>query len=290
MVSTADRLRPVPAALTREGDVLAALDRLAKLGTTGNPDEASVLPASGLLAMSIPAGFGGADISNLIVAEAVSRLMAFSTAAAERLLRHLVALELVRTSGSTEQRKAIYGRVVLGDVFALAVRDDGAALPKLVPSGLAFALERSGSALAHASADWQIVIASGAGSEPMAAILEQARLSLRDEQAASDVIVQPEGILSLGAHAEHLARLMMAFLLAAAARGQMGATMMTVTDQALAVELELLDAMIQKAASLIDGIQVDDAPIDLAQVDLVRRALDTARLRSLRDHSPAISS
>ena len=118
--STADRLRPVPAALTREADVLAALDRLGTSATIHTPDQSPSLSTSGLLAMSIPASFGGADISNLIVAEAVSRLVSWNTKAGEQLIRHLVALELVRTSGSAEQRKAIYGRVVLGDVFELS--------------------------------------------------------------------------------------------------------------------------------------------------------------------------
>ena len=74
VVSTADRLRPVPVALTREADVLAALDRLGPSATGHNPDQVSGLPTSGLLAMSIPASFGGADISNLIVAEAEAYL------------------------------------------------------------------------------------------------------------------------------------------------------------------------------------------------------------------------
>lgn len=59
VVSTADRLRPVPVALTREADVLAALDRLGASATGHNPDQVSGLPTSGLLAMSIPASFGG---------------------------------------------------------------------------------------------------------------------------------------------------------------------------------------------------------------------------------------
>lgn len=291
MVSMSDRLRPVPQALTREADVVAALDRLGQAPAGGSPDQASLLPASGLLAMSIPERFGGADISNLVVAEAVSRLMAWSAAAADRLLKHLVALELVRTSGSTEQRKVIYGRVVLGDAFELAAPGKGAALPRLVQSGLAFTLEQEGSGPTVGSADWQIVMASAAGSEPVAVILDHARMSLRDELAAPGLTVHPDYILSPGANADCLARLMTAFLKAATARGHGGAGPRTgATDAALAVERELLDAMIHKAAAFIDGIQVDDPPIDLAQIDRFCLALDTARLRCSADHSPAIRS
>lgn len=291
MVSMADRLRPVPPALTREADVVAALDRLGATPASGNPDQTSLLPASGLLAMSIPESFGGADISNIIVAEAISRLVTWNAAAAERLLRHLVALELVRNSGSTEQRKVIYGRVVLGDVFELSAPRKGTALPRLVHSGLAFALEPEGSAITAGSADWQIVMASGPGSERVAVILDHARMSLRDELATPGLTVHPDYILSLGANADCLAHLMTAFLMAAAARGDGGAGPGAgATDAALAVERELLDAMIHKAAAFIDGIQVDDPPVDLEHIERLCRALDTVRLRCLDDHSPAMRS
>jgi hypothetical protein len=289
VVSTADRLRPVPVALTREADVLAALDRLGPSATSHNPDQVTGLSTSGLLAMSIPASFGGADISNLIVAEAVSRLTTWDAGAAEKLLRHLVALELVRTSGSAEQRKAIYGRVVLGDVFDLSARREGVPPPRLVQSGLAFALDSGGSDFETSAADWQVIRASGARSEPMAAILDSKRVSLPREDASPELTVHPDYILSLGGNADCLARLMTAFLMAAATRGQVGAKTLTPgVDPSAAIELELLDAMIQKAASLIDRIQVDDPPIDLAQIDRFCLALDTARLRCVGDHSPAI--
>lgn len=291
MASMTDRLRPVPRALTREADVVAALERLREIATSDNPSHTAILPASGLLAISIPASFGGADISNLIVAEAVSRLVTWNAAVAERLLRHLVALELVRTSGSTEQRKAIYGRVVLGDVFELSGHHPGDELPRLVQSGLAFSLEPERLVLPLGSADWQIVMASAASHEPVAVILDHERLSLRDEHAASDLTVHPDYILSLGAYAGRLARLMTAFLMAAATRGHVGArTQNDAADASAEVELELLDAMIHKTASVIDGIQVDDPPIDLTYIDRVCRALDAARLRCLGDHSPATRS
>jgi hypothetical protein len=200
-------------------------------------------------------------------------------------------LELVRTSGSAEQRKAIYGRVVLGDVFDLSAPSEGVTPPRLVHSGLAFALDRVGSDFEISAADWQIIRASGAGSEPIAAILDSKRLSLHGEDPSSELTVHPDYILSLGENADCLARLMTAFLTAAAARGRVSAkTLTSGADPSAAIELELLDAMIQKAASLIDGIQVDDPPIDLAQIDRFCLALDTARLRCSMDHSPAIKS
>ncbi|CAN7526036.1 acyl-CoA dehydrogenase family protein [Pararhizobium sp. LjRoot235] len=70
-----------------------------------------VLAKSGLLAISIPAEFRGADISNAVVAD---------TAADYRLgipRRPIVwsNISLLNT-GTTEQRRAIYSRVMLGDL------------------------------------------------------------------------------------------------------------------------------------------------------------------------------
>jgi hypothetical protein len=77
---------------------------------------------------------------------------------------------------------------------------------------------------------------------------------------------------------------MTAFLAAAATRGKVGAEASADTaGLPVAIELELLDAMIQRTASLLDGIQVDDPPLDLAQIDRFCRALDTARTRCSAD-------
>ena len=165
----------------------------------------------------------------------------------------------------------------------------GSELPKLVPSGLAFTLVHDDGDLAASTADWQIIRASGAGSEPMAAILDQKRVPLREHDASAELTVHPDYILPVSENADCLAQLMSAFLTAAATRGNVGANALSTAENPSAeIEFELLDAMIHKAASLIDGIQVDDPPIDLAQIDRVCLALDTARLRCGEDHSPAI--
>jgi hypothetical protein len=122
------------------------------------------------------------------------------------------------------------------------------------------------------------------GAKAAAAILDHTRAALNGEDDTSEVKVHPDFILSLGDHAESLARLMTAFLAAAATRGKVGAEASADTaGLPVAIELELLDAMIQRTASLLDGIQVDDPPLDLAQIDRFCRALDTARTRCSAD-------
>ncbi|WEZ84303.1 acyl-CoA dehydrogenase family protein [Rhizobium sp. 32-5/1] len=68
---------------------------------------AAAVVQSGLLAISIPAALGGADISNIVVTEAISRLAIWDKRTAELLVQHLTALELLRNSGTDEQRRAV---------------------------------------------------------------------------------------------------------------------------------------------------------------------------------------
>jgi hypothetical protein len=82
---------------------------------------------------------------------------------------------------------------------------------------------------------------------------------------------------------------MMSFLVAVATRGQMGAKLLTsAVGSLVAIERELLDAMIQKAAPFISGIPVDDRRLTSSITIAFAFALNTARLRCFGDHPPAI--
>lgn len=59
MTSTPDRLRPVPATLSTEGHVLAAVEAFVQTQPAGMRDVLPAVSATGLLAISIPAAFGG---------------------------------------------------------------------------------------------------------------------------------------------------------------------------------------------------------------------------------------
>ena len=115
MTSVSDRLRPVPDALSTEAQVIATVEAVVQgVSSHAGQDLVANLANAGLLAISIPAEFGGADISNVAVAEAVGRLSSWSAEAGARLIDHFTALELLRNAGTTEQRRAIYNRVDAG--------------------------------------------------------------------------------------------------------------------------------------------------------------------------------
>ncbi len=290
MKSASDRLRPVPATLPTEGQVLAVVESIVLRPVSDGQDmAAATLAKSGLLAISIPAIFGGADISNVVVAEAISRLSTWSMRTAELFVHHLIALELLRTSGTTEQRRAVYSRVALGEVFHFSAGPTVHPMARLVRSGLSFMVEPAPS-MPPRGTDWHVLIATSAGMGEVAFIL-----SFEDGQPSDgDVLptappVSPDNVLVLGLDALPLAALMQAFLRGAICRGaidvELGKDDIGDTT-ASAVEFELLDAIVLKVASIIDGIQVDVPTLDLAQTERLCKALQTACLRCADEVTP----
>ncbi len=283
MTSAADRLRPVPAALSTEGEVIAALEAIIHGPCSDVRATTAALVTSGLLAVSIPATFGGADISNAVVADAASRLSAWHAKTAELFVRHLVALELLRTSGTTEQRRAVYSRVVLGEVFELASHAGNRPLPRLERSGLSFVAQPFSAPDATRGAVWRVLVAHGTRTGNVAAIFAADRRQDPDAGPSSNAVsVSPDNVLELGPDALRFAALMQAFLQGASCRGRHdpGHSESTTGDGlASAVELELLDAIVLKTATIIDGIQVDLRPVADTRIDRLCQALQTACVR-----------
>lgn len=283
MTSAADRLRPVPAELSTEGEVIAALEAIIHGPCSDVRATTAALVTSGLLAVSIPATFGGADISNPVVADAVSRLSAWHATTAERFVRHLIALELLRTSGTTEQRRAVYSRVVLGEVFELTSHAGDRPLLRLERSGLSFVVEPFSAPDATGGAVWRVLVAQGSGTGDVAAVFGADRRQDRDASPSSNAVsVSPDNVLELGPDARRLAALMQAFLQGASCRGRYDpGHLESATGDGLesAVELELLDAIVLKTASIIDGIQVDLRPVADTRIDRLCQALQTACAR-----------
>ncbi|MCO6179286.1 hypothetical protein [Ciceribacter sp. RN22] len=283
MTSAADRLRPVPAALSTESEVIAALDAIIHGPCSDVRATTATLITSGLLAVSIPAAFGGADISNAVVADAVSRLSAWHEKTADLLVQHLIALELLRTSGTTEQRKAVYSRVVLGDVFERLSQAGDHPLPRLDRSGLSFAIEPFSATDAARAAAWQVLVARAAGIGDVAAIVAADARHDPERTRSNRMSVSPDNVLELGPEAPRLAALMQAFLHGASCRGKCDPGhlegMNGDAGAASAVEYELLDAIVLKTASVIDGIQVDLRPVSETHIDRLFHALTTACAR-----------
>lgn len=281
MTLASDRLRQVPAPLPTEERVLAAVNAIVRRTVSTDKDPKATLVNSGLLAISIPAAFGGADISNIVVAETITSLSSWHKQTAELFVHHLVALELLRTSGTTEQRRAIYSRVVLGELFDFTTAPAGQLVPHIERAGLSFVLEAS--IPPNWGADWLVLIAEAAGKGNVASIISSEDRLLSDGDV--ELPVSPDNVLSLGPDALVLSKLMQAFLRGATCRKPSEAhTQGSVGDVTLSsVEFELLDAIVLKASSIIDTIQVDFPTLDRAHLETLCKALETACHRCSSD-------
>lgn len=283
MTLASDRLRPIPATLPTEGQVLAAVESIVQSPVSHGQNMAAAVVQSGLLAISIPAAFDGADISNIVVAEAISRLAIWDKRTAELLVQHLTALELLRNSGTDEQRRAVYSRILLGEVFHFSVDPAVYPMPRLARSGLSFVVEPAPSMPPLQGVDWHILVVAAAGMGEVAAILsyEDRQLPGGDGLPIAPP-VSPDNVLVLQPDALPLSALMQALLHAAICRGILEAQLRKDSARDVtvpAVEFELLDAIVLKAASIFDGIQVDLPPLDQPRIERLCKAMETACIR-----------
>ncbi|MFE7800920.1 SfnB family sulfur acquisition oxidoreductase [Nocardia sp. NPDC057440] len=89
--------------------------------------EVGRLAASGLLAVTVPSAYGGADLPPSTVAEVVRILAAADPNIAQIPHSHFVYLNLLRLAGSEEQRRRYFARVLDGGRIANAQSERGGA-------------------------------------------------------------------------------------------------------------------------------------------------------------------
>ncbi|MFI6571082.1 acyl-CoA dehydrogenase family protein [Nocardia fluminea] len=90
-------------------------------------EELDQLSASGLLAITVPAEFGGADLPPSVVAEVVRILAAADPNIAQVPHSHFVYLNLLRLAGTRAQRSDYFGKVLAGARIANAQSERGGA-------------------------------------------------------------------------------------------------------------------------------------------------------------------
>lgn len=90
-------------------------------------EELDQLSASGLLAITVPAEFGGADLPPSVVAEVVRILAAADPNIAQVPHSHFVYLNLLRLAGTRVQRREYFGKVLAGARIANAQSERGGA-------------------------------------------------------------------------------------------------------------------------------------------------------------------
>jgi SfnB family sulfur acquisition oxidoreductase len=121
--------------ITSAGDAVAVAQRLSvQFGADAGARDAErelphgqvrTLKESGLLALSVPAEFGGCDAPVAVVAE-VFRLLAHADPSLAQIPHsHYTFLEAIRLKGTTAQKAFFYGIVLAGGLFANAQSERG---------------------------------------------------------------------------------------------------------------------------------------------------------------------
>ncbi|MBB3649017.1 SfnB family sulfur acquisition oxidoreductase [Rhizobium sp. BK619] len=87
--------------------------------------ELDLLARSGLLAITVPAQYGGLDVSNAVLAEITAILSQADGSIGQIPQNHFYILEALRTDGSEEQQRYFFGRVLAGDRFGNALSERG---------------------------------------------------------------------------------------------------------------------------------------------------------------------
>ena len=157
-------------------DVLSAARRIAAEFAAGAPvrdaerrlphDEVGALKGSGLLALSVPAEFGGVDAPATVVAEVFRTIAEADPSLAQIPQSHYTFLEALRSQGTAAQQEFFYSLVADGALFANAQTERGphavdVDTTTLTPDGTDFVLSgRKFYSTGALFADWLIVRAS----------------------------------------------------------------------------------------------------------------------------------
>jgi SfnB family sulfur acquisition oxidoreductase len=125
---TADRLRSdfeaieAARALAADFATRASARDADRILPYGELDE---IARSGLLAITVPAEYGGLDVSNAILAEVTAILAEADASIGQIPQNHFYILEALRVDGSEEQKRYFFGRALAGDRFGNALSERG---------------------------------------------------------------------------------------------------------------------------------------------------------------------
>ena len=130
-----DQIRPVAARIASDEEALETARALATqfAATAVGRDaerrlpfaELDALAQSGLLAIAVPAQYGGLDVSNAVLAEVTAILAEADGSIGQIPQNHFYILEALRTDGSEEQKRYFFGRALAGDRFGNALSERG---------------------------------------------------------------------------------------------------------------------------------------------------------------------
>ncbi|MBY4591891.1 SfnB family sulfur acquisition oxidoreductase [Rhizobium redzepovicii] len=131
----ADQIRPLADRIGSDDEAIATARRLAAqfAARAAERDADRILPfseldllaQSGLLAITVPAQYGGLDVSNAVLAEITAILSEADGSIGQIPQNHFYILEALRTDGGEEQQRYFFGRVLAGDRFGNALSERG---------------------------------------------------------------------------------------------------------------------------------------------------------------------
>lgn len=271
-----ERLRTVPQQLAADDQVLVAAEEVAAFSE--NTDLAVLLDQVariGLLAISIPSEFGGADLPNDVIASAVSIISRAHPQAGHALSSHFATLEFVRTSGTEEQRRGVYGRAAMGELFHLVVPDLDEQRPFCRNDAIGYGLFGRPEFELPLQQGWIAYLADrDTGGEVLALVAPNQLHSLTVPENATDpesgepgVHVPGDNLLTAGPGAARLAASLATLLDAAVLLGELGggagegvaglpATADPVDAGRSFLDVQVLQALMLRVASALDAVQV----------------------------------
>ncbi|MBY5568083.1 SfnB family sulfur acquisition oxidoreductase [Rhizobium leguminosarum] len=131
----ADQIRPVADRIGSDDEAIATARRLAAqfAARAAERDADRILPfseldllaQSGLLAITVPAQYGGLDVSNAVLAEITAILSEADGSIGQIPQNHFYILEALRTDGDEEQQRYFFSRALAGDRFGNALSERG---------------------------------------------------------------------------------------------------------------------------------------------------------------------
>ncbi|TNM61877.1 SfnB family sulfur acquisition oxidoreductase [Aliirhizobium smilacinae] len=150
VIKLAGKLRAVSPYIRTEDEAIEAAKALAGEIRTGSSlrDRQRILPhhemeltaQSGILGVTVPSEYGGADISNPFLAEVLAILSEADSSVGQIPQNHFYILEVLRLAGTEEQKRYFFTRALAGDHFANALAEKngeaaGMISTRLVPDG-----------------------------------------------------------------------------------------------------------------------------------------------------------
>ena len=88
-------------------------------------DELELFSHTGLWGITVPKAYGGADVSNVTLAQVVALIAAADASLGQIPQNHFYALEVLRVNGSEAQKQRLYAEVLAGQRFGNALAEIG---------------------------------------------------------------------------------------------------------------------------------------------------------------------